>query len=124
MRKCPLCNKKIPEDSKFCPECGWDLTEHELTLPQIARIQEEIQDARFKAMQWHVATVPFAAVGLVCILVYMFAAFGAIPGTWDFMFYVALAIISVEIAAAFFRDRHKKKQDRLKMILRSRLPSQ
>jgi len=39
MQKCPLCNKKIREDAKFCPQCGWDLTDHELTPLQIARMR-------------------------------------------------------------------------------------
>ena len=120
MQKCPLCDKKIREDAKFCSECGWDLTEHELTLPQIARIQEEIQDARFRAMHWNVAIVPFATVGLVCILFSILATFEVIPATWDFMLDVALPFISIVIGFAFCRDRYKKKQDRLKMMLRDR----
>ena len=124
MKKCPLCDKKIPEDAKFCPQCGWDLTDHELTPLQIARIQEEIQDARFRTMQWEVAMVPFVTIGLVCILVAMFAAFGVIPATWDFMLYIGLAFVFIEIAFAFCGDRYRKKQDRLKMMLRDRQPSQ
>ena len=118
MQKCPLCDKKIRTDAKYCSECGWDLTDHELTQIQIARIQEEIVDARFRAMQWHVATVPFLTVALVCILVGMFAASEVIPATWDFMLYIAWAFLCIGIAFAFCRDRYKKKQDRLKMMLK------
>jgi len=124
MQKCPLCNKKIREDAKFCPQCGWDLTDHELTPPQIARIQEEIQDARFRYMHWHVATVPFITVSAVCLLVNMFTAFEVIPATWDFMLYIGWVFLFIGIAFSFFRDRQKKKQDRLKMMLRDRQPSQ
>ena len=124
MQKCPLCNKKIREDAKSCSECGWDLTDHELTPPQIARIQEEVVDARFRYMHWHVAMIPFLTVGLVCILVYMFTAFEVIPAAWDFMIYMALPFIFIGIALSFLRDWQKKKQDRLKMILRDRQPSQ
>jgi predicted nucleic acid-binding Zn ribbon protein len=124
MQKCPLCNKKIPEDAKFCSECGWDLTEHELTLPQIARIQEEIQYARFRAMQIHVVMVPFLTIGLVCSLVAMFAAFEVVPATWDFMINVAWPFYFIGIGFAFYQDWYRKKQDRLKMILRDRRPSQ
>jgi uncharacterized membrane protein YvbJ len=124
MQKCPLCDKKIPEDAKFCPQCGWDLTDHELTPPQIARIQEEIQDARFRAMHWNIVMVPFVTLALVCILVAMLANEKVIPAAWDFMLYIGLAFVSIEIAFAFFRDRYKKKQDRLKMMLRDRQPSQ
>lgn len=124
MQKCPLCNKKIPEDAKFCPECGWDLTDHELTPLQMARIQEEIQDARFRYMHWHIVMLPFLTIGLVCLMVAGFALFEVIAATWDFMLYIGLAFVFIEIAFAFFRDRYRKKQDRLKMMLRDRQPSQ
>jgi hypothetical protein len=124
MQKCPLCDKKIPEDAKFCPQCGWDLTDHELTPPQIARIQEEIQDARFRTMGLHVSMVSFDTIALVCILVSMFALFEVIPRTWDFMLYVGLASVWIGIAFAFCGDRYRKKQDRLKMMLRDRQSSQ
>jgi len=127
MQKCPLCDKKIPEDAKFCPQCGWDLTDHELTAPQIARIQEEIVDARFRYMHWHVVMVPFLTLSAVCLLVYTFAAFEVIPATWDFMrfmLYIGLVFLYIWIALSFFRDRQKKKQDRLKMMLSHRQSSQ
>jgi len=124
MQKCPLCDKKIPEAAKFCPHCGWDLADHELTPPQIARIQEEIIDARFRAMHWNIVMVPFVTLALVCILVAMLANEKVIPATWDFMLYIGLAFVSIEIVFAFFRDRYKKKQDRLKRMLRDRQPSQ
>ena len=123
MKKCPLCDKKIPEDAKFCPRCGWDLTDHELTPLQIARIQEEIQDARFKAMQMHVAMDPFLTLALVCIIIAGLALFEVIPETWTFMLYIGLAFASIEMAFALFRDRYRKKQDRLKMMLRDRQSS-
>jgi RNA polymerase subunit RPABC4/transcription elongation factor Spt4 len=124
MKKCPLCDKKIREDAKFCPQCGWDLTDHELTPPQIVRIQDEIQDARFRYMHWHVLAIPFLTLGLVCIIIAGLALFEVIPATWDFMLYIGLAFSFIVIAFAFCRDRYKKKQDRLKMMLRDRQPSQ
>jgi uncharacterized membrane protein YvbJ len=124
MQRCPLCDKKIREDAKFCPQCGWDLTDQELTPLQIARIQEEIVDARFRYMHWHVTMLPFLTLALVCILVAMFALFEVIPATWDFMLYIGFAFLFIEIAFGFFRDRYKKKQDRLKMMLKDRQSSQ
>ncbi|HUW46250.1 MAG TPA: zinc ribbon domain-containing protein [Dehalococcoidia bacterium] len=124
MQKCPLCNKKIRKDAKFCSECGWDLTDHELTPPQIARIQEEIQDARSRYMYWHVAMIPFVTLAFVCILVAIFANEKVIPATWDFMLYVGLAFLFAGLACTFPRERYKKKQDRLKMMLRDRHSSQ
>jgi hypothetical protein len=123
MKKCPLCNKKIPEDAKFCPECGWDLTDHELTLPQMARIQEEIQYARFRALQWTFAEIPFVTVALICLLVGGLALWKVIPARWDFMGSVALPFIAIEIAFAFLVDRYRRKQDKLRMMLRDRQPS-
>ena len=124
MQKCPLCDKKIREDAKFCPQCGWDLTDHELTPPQIARIQEEIQDARFRYMHWHVVSVPFLTVAMVCFLINTFAAFDVISATWHFMLYIGFIFLVAGLACTFPRERYKKKQDRLKMMLRDRRPSQ
>ncbi|MGA8848937.1 MAG: zinc-ribbon domain-containing protein [Dehalococcoidia bacterium] len=124
MQKCPLCDKKIREDARFCSECGWDLTDHELTPPQIARIQDEIAEARFRAMEWHVSMVSFDTIALACVLVGMFALFEVIPARWDFMLYVGLAFVYIGIAFAFGRDRYKKKQDKLKIMLRDRQLSQ
>jgi len=124
MQKCPLCDKKIRADARFCSECGWDLTDHELTPLQMARIQEEIQDARFRYMHWHVIMLPFLTLALVCFLVADFALFEVIPATWDFLLYIGLAFVFIVIACTFPRERYKKKQDRLKMMLRDRQPSQ
>jgi predicted permease len=124
MQKCSLCDKKIPGDAKFCPQCGWDLTDHELTPLQVATIQEAIQDARFRYIHWHVVMMPFLTIGLACLLVGGLALWKVIPATWEFMTNVALGFIAIEIAFAFLRDRYRKKQERLKMMLRDRQPSQ
>ena len=124
MRKCSLCDKKIPRDAKFCPRCGWDLSDHEMTPLQVARIQEEIHDARFRATQWTVVMIPFVTIAFLCLLVGGLALWKVIPATWDFMTNVALGFIAIEIAFAFLRDRYRKKQDRLKVMLRDRQPSQ
>jgi uncharacterized membrane protein YvbJ len=78
MQKCPLCDKKIPEDAKFCPQCGWDLTDHELTPPQTARIQEEIVEARFRAVYRTIGFVAFDVAGLIFIILSMLASSGVI----------------------------------------------
>jgi len=124
MQKCPLCDKKIREDAKFCPQCGWDLTDHELTPLQIARIQEEIQDARFRAMHWHIALVACVMIALANILLGMFARDEVIPRTWDFMLHIGYAVFFIGLAFGFYGDRYRKKQDRLKMVLRDRQSSQ
>jgi hypothetical protein len=90
----------------------------------MARIQEEIADARFRAMACYVAIAPFDTIALVCVLVAMFALFEVIPATWDFMLYIGLAFLCIGIPFVFLRDRYQKKQDRLKMMLRDRQPSQ
>ena len=125
MQKCPLCDKKIPEDAKFCPLCGWDLTDHELTPPQIARIQEEIIDARFAYTRWHTATGEFTTVALVFIIFSMLASREVIvvQAPWV-MSGIAAAFLSVAVAFAFLGLRYHNKQDRLKMMLRNRQPSQ
>jgi len=90
----------------------------------VARIQEEIHDARFRATQWTVVMIPFVTIAFLCLLVGGLALRKVIPATWDFMTNVALGFIAIEIAFAFLRDRYRKKQDRLKVMLRDRQPSQ
>ncbi len=125
MQKCPLCDKKIPEDAKSCPLCGWDLSDHELTPPQIARIQEEIIDARFAYTRWHITTVQFSTVGLVFIILTMLGSREVIvvQAPWV-MAGIAAAFFFVAAALAFLAQRYSKKQDKLKTMLRDRLPSQ
>ena len=125
MQKCPLCDKKIREDSKFCSECGWDLTDHELTPPQIARIQEEIVDARFRYMHWYITMVQFTTLGLVFIIFSILASFEVIvvQAPWV-MSGIAAAFWFVAAAFGFLAQRYNNKQDRLKMMLRDRQPSQ
>jgi uncharacterized membrane protein YvbJ len=125
MQKCPLCDKKIPEDAKFCPQCGWDLTDHELTPPQIARIQEEIQDARFTYMRWNFGMVQFTTIGLVFIIFSMLALKEVIvvQAQWV-MSAIAAGFLSLAVPFAFLAQRYYNKQNRLKMMLRDRLPSQ
>jgi hypothetical protein len=125
MQKCPLCDKKIPEDAKVCPQCGWDLTDHELTPLQIARIQEEILDARFRNIQWRIAMVQFVTVGLVFIIFSMLASFEVIvvQAPWV-MSGIAAAFSFVGAAFGFLAQRYNNKQDRLKMMLRDRQSSQ
>jgi hypothetical protein len=125
MKKCPLCDKKIPEESKFCPLCGWDLTDHEVTPPQIARIQEGIIDARFTYMRWNVATGEFTAVALVFLILSILATAEVIvvQAPWV-MSGIAAAFLSGAAAFGFLGLRYHNKQNRLKMMLRDRLPSQ
>ena len=125
MKKCPLCDKRIPEDAKFCPKCGWDLADHELTPPQIARIQEEIQEARFRAVYRTIGFIAFDVAGLIFIIFSMLALreLIVVQATWV-LSGIAAAFLFVAVPFAFLRLRDYNKQNRLKMMLRDRQPSQ
>ena len=125
MQKCPLCDKKIREDAKFCPQCGWDLTDHELTPPQIARIQEEIVNARFTYTRWNITMVQFTTIGLVFIIFSMLALREVIviQAQW-IMSAIAAGFLFLAVPFGFLALRYYNKQNRLKMMLRDRLPSQ
>jgi hypothetical protein len=124
MRKCPLCDKKIREDAKFCSECGWDLTDHELTLLQMARIQEDIQDARFRAMQVQTVVVLFATIGIICSVLGFISTLDILPTAWGVMVNIAWPFCFTAVLFAAYQDRYRKKKNRLKMMLRDRQPSQ
>jgi hypothetical protein len=126
MQKCPLCDKKIPQDAKFCPLCGWDLTDHELTPLQIARVQEGIQDVRSKAMHLSIGVIAFAMLALAYMMLRWFAMAEVIPERWGFFSITGLVLLFlfVGIALNFFSYRYQKRQDRLKTMLRDRQSSQ
>jgi uncharacterized membrane protein YvbJ len=125
MKKCPLCDKKIPEDAKFCPQCGWDLSDHELTPLQIARIQEDIVNARFTYMRWNIAVVQFTTVGLVFIILSLLASSEVIvvQAQWV-MSAIAAGFLFLAVPFGFLAQRYNNKQDRLKRMLSDRQPSQ
>lgn len=125
MKKCPLCDQKIPEDTKFCPLCGWDLTDHELTPTQIARIQEEIQEARFRAVYRTIGFIAFDVAGLVFIIFSMLALQEVIviQAQWV-MSAIAAGFLFFAVPFAFLAQRYNNKQNRLKMMLRDRQPPQ
>lgn len=103
MQKCPLCDKKIPQDAKFCPLCGWDLTDHELTPLQIARVQEEIQDARFRIMHLSIGVIAFVTLALAYMMLRWFAMAEVIPERFGFLSITDLSLffLFVGIALSF-----------------------
>jgi len=125
MKKCPLCDRRIREDAKFCPLCGWDLTDHELTPPQIARIQEEILDARFAYMRWQIGGAQFTAVALVFLVFGLLASSEVIfvRAPWV-LSGIAAGFLFGAAALGFLALRYNNKQDRLKAMLRDRQLSQ
>ncbi len=125
MKKCPLCDKKIPEDAKFCPQCAWDLNDQELTPRQITRIQEEIQEARFRAVYRTIGFIAFDLAGLVFIIFGMLALREVIvvQATWV-LSGIAAGFLFLAVPFAFLAQRYNNKQNRLKVMLRDRQPSQ
>jgi len=122
MQKCPLCDRKIPAGDRFCSSCGWDVSDHDLTPLQIARVQEEIQDARDGAMALSIGGIAFVMIALAHAMLRWFTMADVIPervgflspmGFFLFFLFLGLACIS-------FVYRFRKKQDRLKAMLRDR----
>jgi hypothetical protein len=125
VKKCPLCDKKIPEDAKFCPHCGWDLTDHQLTPPQIARLQEEIVDAKLALTRLQIGSGQFTMAGLVFMTFSLLALREVIIVRMPWVMpAIAVAFWSVAVALSFLALRPSNRQYRLKMMLRSRQPSQ
>jgi len=125
VQKCPLCDKKIPENAKFCPQCGWYLTDQELTPRQITIIQEEIVNARFTYTRWNIAMGEFMTVGLVFIILSLLASSEVmvVQKPWV-MSAIAAGFLVLAVPFSFLALRYHNKQDRLKKMLRDRLPSQ
>jgi hypothetical protein len=46
MTNCPVCNTKLDEKAKFCPECGVELSEAPSERAWIVGMQEKIRTAR------------------------------------------------------------------------------
>jgi hypothetical protein len=125
VQKCPLCDKKIPRGAKFCPHCGWDLTAYELAPAQIARIQEEIVNAKFGYVRWQIAASEFGAVALVFIVLRLLALREVIVihESW-IISGIAAAFLFLAVPCSFLALRHHNKQNRLKMMLNDRRPYQ
>jgi hypothetical protein len=46
MTNCPVCNTKVDEKAKFCPECGVELSKAPSERAWIVAMQEKIKSAR------------------------------------------------------------------------------
>jgi RNA polymerase subunit RPABC4/transcription elongation factor Spt4 len=46
MTNCPVCNNKVDEKAKFCPECGVELSKAPSERAWIVAMQEKIKSAR------------------------------------------------------------------------------
>jgi len=121
MQRCPLCDKKVRAGDRFCSVCGWDLTDHELTALQIARVQEEIQDARHGAMALLIGGIAFVMIALAHTMLHWFAVAEVIPRRWGLLSNVLfLLFLFLGLACSVFMIRCRKKQDRLRTMLRDR----
>jgi len=96
-----------------------------MTPAQIARIQEEIVNAKFGYVRWQIATSEFGAVALVFIILSLLALREVIVihESW-IISGIAAAFLFLAVPCSLSALRHHNKQNRLKMMLRDRQPSQ
>jgi len=122
MQKCPLCDRKIRAGDRFCPACGWDLSDHELTPLQIARVQDEIQDARHGGVIFSIGGNAFVIIALAHSMLHWFVMADVIPQRVGFVSPMGffLFFMFLGLACSVFVIRFRKKQDRLKAMLRDR----
>ena len=77
MTNCPVCNSKLPDKAKFCPECGVPLTKAPTERAWIIAMQERIKSARHSDSIYNV----LAVVGiLITVLIPFFV--GSVIGMW------------------------------------------
>ena len=57
MTNCPVCNSKLPDKAKFCPECGVPLTKAPTERAWIIAMQERIKSARHSDSIYNVLAV-------------------------------------------------------------------
>jgi hypothetical protein len=57
MTNCPVCNTKLPDKAKFCPECGVQLTKAPTERAWIIAMQERIKSARHSDSIYNVLAV-------------------------------------------------------------------
>jgi hypothetical protein len=68
MGYCPNCGERTPEGAKFCPNCAKELVQQS-EAREIAKIQDELHDARSNETGYAVATVLGFVSGIGFILV-------------------------------------------------------
>ena len=57
MTNCPVCNSKLPDKAKFCPECGIQLAKATSERAWIVAMQERIRSARHSDSIYNVLAV-------------------------------------------------------------------
>jgi len=72
-------------------------------------------------MFWRVGSILVMLLGFSLILLGLFARDEVIPRWWDFLLYYGFAAMFIGIAFSLFGEyRQKKRQDRLRLMLRDR----
>jgi hypothetical protein len=122
MQKCPLCDRKTRAGDRSCSSCGWDLSDHELTPLQIARVQEEIQDAKDGTMALSIGGIAFVMIALAHGMLLWFTMADVIPERVGFLSPMGFSLffIYLGLACISFVYRFSKKQDRLRAMLRDK----
>jgi RNA polymerase subunit RPABC4/transcription elongation factor Spt4 len=63
---CPNCGKEISEDTRFCPKCGEGLVrKNALGLQTLAKIQDEMEEAKHKENIHGILGLAFIIVGII-----------------------------------------------------------
>ena len=99
-----------------------EVSDHELTPLQIARVQDEIQDARDGAMVWTIGGIALVTIALVSLMLEWYVMADAIPGRSSLplpMSFFGLFLF-LGVACGFVVTRYRRKETRLKTLLRDR----
>jgi len=124
MQKCPLCDKKLRTGDRFCSSCGWDVSDHELTPLQIARAQDEIQHARDGAMVFTIGGIAFVMVFLAHVMLDWYAVAYVIPERAGYLSPMGVVSFLLGLACSVVVLRYRKRETRLRALLRDRLSSE
>ncbi len=75
-------------------------------------------------MFWRVGSISFMMTGLILVLLGMSAFDEVMPRGWGFLWHYGFALMFSGIALLIGEYRHKKRQDRLRLLLRDRPSSE
>ena len=117
MNYCPHCGNPLEKDTAYCPYCGKKFAKQETAQPGIARIQEELKDARINT----IASSVVAGIGFgggIRWAIYRaqqsITIFGQTigPPAWPIPLFFILGIVS-----AIFAVKYSRKSEDLKKKL-------
>jgi len=105
MKSCPNCDSEVNSTSKFCPECGADLSSKKADGAWSAGMQEEIKEAGSNSI-WMM--LPFLVGAAVLIFALIFRDSLTSAGTLIFVSVGLISMIGSAATGSYYSSKKTK----------------